>query len=327
LKSDILAQVKFFEDSLTNKTENETEMPERHRLIRFLQEVFTHAVVPGLGVSDLPNGMTLEAFRNKWEDAQALAAQLLAVEGALPRSMNRFPSTCYDCEGLTPIQCNTRRLSHTQKESEPAAVNPRPVGSEFDGQVVATIEDCRKDARVLKELFTGARSRLCSEFFNKKNRFDLLLHEGIVVEGFKGSSLYAFIKGPDGTPYENAVYRVHIDYTNEYPFRPPKLMVVNPPFHCNIDNFGNVCMDMLKDAWSPAFIIEKILLSFVLLLQDQRCENANCAEAATLFEESPDRFRSEARQRALQSRASSEVRDLANEVIGQRSSDPVSAVW
>ncbi|KAL8462055.1 hypothetical protein ACS0TY_033218 [Phlomoides rotata] len=72
----------------------------------------------------------------------------------------------------------------------------------------------------------------------------------------------ATIMGPSDSPFAGGVFLVTIHFPPDYPFKPPKVSFKTKVFHPNINSNGSICLDILKEQWSPALTISKVHLFF-----------------------------------------------------------------
>ncbi|MBA0593127.1 hypothetical protein Gorai_010086 [Gossypium raimondii] len=73
--------------------------------------------------------------------------------------------------------------------------------------------------------------------------------------------LTGIIPGPLGTPYEGGSFEIGFYFADGYPFEPPKMKFVT-----KVCQSGAICLDILKDQWSPALTLKTALLSVQALL-------------------------------------------------------------
>jgi ubiquitin-conjugating enzyme E2 D/E len=106
----------------------------------------------------------------------------------------------------------------------------------------------------------------------------------------------ATIFGPEDTPYHGGVFNLNIQFTSEYPFKAPSIYFTTPIYHCNINKSGGICLDILKDNWSPALNIGKLLLSICSLLSEPNPNDPLVPEIAELFKNNKDIHDANARE-------------------------------
>lgn len=96
------------------------------------------------------------------------------------------------------------------------------------------------------------------------------------IHHLKGSFL-----GPPGTPYEGGRFYIDIEVPMEYPFKPPKMKFDTKVYHPNISSVtGAICLDILKNAWSPVITLKSALISLQALLQSPEPNDPQDAEVA-----------------------------------------------
>jgi len=93
------------------------------------------------------------------------------------------------------------------------------------------------------------------------------------------------ISGASGTVYEGLSYQLSIKFPSSYPFTAPTVKFETPVFHPNVDQHGNICLDILKDKWSAIYNVRTILLSIQSLLGEPNIDSPLNGHAAQLWED------------------------------------------
>lgn len=66
---------------------------------------------------------------------------------------------------------------------------------------------------------------------------------------------------PHDTPFEDGTFKLTIEFTEEYPNKPPTVRFVSKMFHPNVYADGGICLDILQNRWSPTYDVSAILTS------------------------------------------------------------------
>lgn len=109
---------------------------------------------------------------------------------------------------------------------------------------------------------------------------------GVTIE-LKGDSIQKLIgclQGPKDTPYEGGTFFVDIELEDMYPFVPPKMRFLTKVWHPNISSAnGAICLDILKDQWTPALTLKTALLSLQALLSSPAPDDPQDAVVAKQY--------------------------------------------
>ena len=110
----------------------------------------------------------------------------------------------------------------------------------------------------------------------------------------------ACIVGPEETPYHGGMFKLSIQFPVDYPFRAPHVRFVTKIYHPNINSSGLICLDILKDKWSPALTVSKLLLSISSLLSDPNPDDPCVPDIANLYKQNRAAYEEEALMWTLQ---------------------------
>ena len=113
------------------------------------------------------------------------------------------------------------------------------------------------------------------------------------------SNLYNWtgsIIGPEDSAFQGGIFFLNVQFPTDYPFKPPKVSFTTRIYHPNINSNGSICLDILKDQWSPALTISKVLLSISSLLTDANPNDPLVPEIAHIYKNDRARYENTARE-------------------------------
>ncbi len=128
---------------------------------------------------------------------------------------------------------------------------------------------------------SAARRRLVNDL----KRLEIEETNGIFASPTENNILSwdAVIFGPEETHWEGGSFKLLLEFTEEYPTKPPLVRFVTNMYHPNIYGDGKICLDILTNQWSPIYDVHTVLTSIQSLLTDPNPDSPANAEAARLY--------------------------------------------
>ena len=103
------------------------------------------------------------------------------------------------------------------------------------------------------------------------------------VDNANARYFHVVVVGPQGSPYEGGIFKLELFLPEDYPMSPPKVRFITRIYHPNIDKLGRICLDILKDKWSPALQVRTVLLSIQALLSAPNPDDPLANDVAELW--------------------------------------------
>lgn len=93
----------------------------------------------------------------------------------------------------------------------------------------------------------------------------------------------ATVDGASGTVYDGLRYKLVFDFPSGYPYQAPIVKFESACYHPNVDEHGNICLDILKENWSALYDVRTVLLSIQSLLGEPNIDSPLNTVAADLW--------------------------------------------
>ena len=109
------------------------------------------------------------------------------------------------------------------------------------------------------------------------------------------------IPGKEGTEWAGGMYKIRLEFSEDYPSVPPKAVFDPVIFHPNIYPSGTVCLSILAEDkdWKPSITVKQILLGVQDLLDSPNNDDPAQSAASALLKRSPADYSRKLKEQAL----------------------------
>ncbi|CAK9437788.1 uncharacterized protein LODBEIA_P21660 [Lodderomyces beijingensis] len=83
--------------------------------------------------------------------------------------------------------------------------------------------------------------------------------------------------------YRGGKFQFKIEITANFPIEPPRIKCINKIYHPNIDLAGNICLNILREDWSPVLSLNSVLIGLNFLFLEPNPNDPLNKEAANML--------------------------------------------
>lgn len=100
----------------------------------------------------------------------------------------------------------------------------------------------------------------------------------------------AMIYGQEDSLYYGYKFKIDIKLPDDYPYSPPNVKFITPILHVNINKHGDICLDILKKAWSSSQTICTVIMSIISLLNEPNMDDPFNHELIEIYKKNKDKY-------------------------------------
>jgi len=99
--------------------------------------------------------------------------------------------------------------------------------------------------------------------------------------------------GENNTPFSGYHWLLYITFPEEYPQCSINIRFLTPIYHCNVNNDGKICLDILNTQWTSETRVREIFTKIAELIKNPNPLNAIDSVKGTLYQDNRQAYTQE----------------------------------